>query len=108
MAVVALEANVQAVGEVAGPAQLLQEIHAVAPTAEAAPHPGSSPTVHVLGALHPALALARLLARHPEGLVHDVDEGPLHDGQHLEMSGDHDSTWLVSVSGEMVNEVSAG
>ena len=26
----------------------------------------------------------------------DVDEGPLHNGQHLEMSGNHDPTWLVS------------
>lgn len=83
----------EAVGEVAGPAELLQEVHAVAPAAEAGPDPGA---VHVFRALHPALSLALLLAGHPEGLVPDVDEGPLHDSQHLEMSGNHDPTGLVS------------
>ncbi len=93
----------KAVGEVAGPAELLQEVHAVAPAAEAAPDPRA---VQVLRALHPALALAPLLARHPEGLVPDVDERPFHDGQHLEMSGNHHPTWLVSKNGKIVNEVS--
>ena len=106
IAVVAPEADVEAVGEVAGLAELLQEVHAVTSAAEAGPHPGA---VHVLGALHPALVLPLLLAAHPEGLVPDVDEGPLHDGQHLEVSGNHDPTRLVSENlRKIVNEVSTG
>ena len=103
-AVVALEADVKAVGEVAGPAQLLQEVHAVAPAAEAGP--ASWATVHKLRALHPALSLSLLLAGHPEGLVPDVDERPLHNGQHLEMGGYHHTAWLVSENRKIVNEVS--
>ena len=57
----------EAVGEVAGPAELLQEVHAVAPAAEAGPAPLT--TVHKLRALHPSLGLSLLLATNPEGLV---------------------------------------
>ena len=60
----------------------------------------------MLWALHPALALTTLLTRHPEGLVPDVNERPLHDGQHLEMSGYHYPAWLVSENRKIVNEVS--
>ena len=67
VAVVALEADVEAVGEVAGPAEVLQEVHAVSPAAEAGP--ASLTTVHQLRALHPALGLPLLLATNPEGLV---------------------------------------
>ena len=94
VAVVTPEADVEAVGEVAGLAELLQQVHAVSAAAEAVSDPPGS--IHVLRTLHPALPLAPLLAGHPEGLVPDVDEGPLHNGQHLEMSGNHDPTWLVS------------
>ena len=92
----------EAVGEVAGLAELLQQVHAVAAAAEAVPDPGP---IHVLRTLHPALPLAPLLAGHPEGLVPDVDEGPLHNSQHLEMSGNHDPTWLVSGNEKIIRSV---
>ena len=43
----------------------------------------------IFRALLPTLGRILLLTRHPEGLVPDVDEGPLHNGQHLQMCWDH-------------------
>ena len=42
----------------------------------------------------PSFVWLVLLTGNTEGLVPDVDEGPLHNGQHLEVGWDHYTRWL--------------